>query len=124
KKVNAATGVKIAAPELDNAVSGMPVRSCNKQNLEKVKKEIQLEVEEVLITTEKEGIIVKADSLGSLEALIKLLKEKDVKIRKASIGNITKKDVAEAKSNYEKEPLSSAIVGFNVKDESGIKEKD
>jgi len=120
KQVNAATGVKISAIDLDNAVSGMPIRSCSKQNLEKVKRDIQLEVEDVLIKTEKEGIIIKADSLGSLEAVIKLLKEKNIKIRKASIGNITKKDVAEAESNYEKDPLSSAILGFNVRDESGI----
>lgn len=120
KMVNAATGVKISAPELDKAIAGMPIRSCSKQKLEKVKREIQLEVEEVLIETEKEGVIIKADSLGSLEALIKLLKEKDVKIRKASIGNITKKDMADAESNYEKEPLSSVILGFNIKDESGI----
>jgi len=120
KQVNAATGVKISAIDLDNAVSGMPIRSCSKQNLEKVKRDIQLEVEDVLIETEKEGIIINADSLGSLEAVIKLLKEKNIKIRKASIGNITKKDVAEAESNYEKDPLSSAILGFNVRDESGI----
>ena len=120
KQVNAATGVKIAALGLDNAVAGMPIRNCNKQNLEKVKREIQLEVEEVLFETKKDGIIIKADSLGSLEALIKLLKEKDIKIRKASIGNITKKDITDAESNYEKDPLLSVILGFNVKDDSGI----
>ena len=41
-------------------------------------------------------------------------------IRKASIGNITKKDYTEAESNYEKDPLISVILGFNVADESGV----
>ncbi len=117
KDVSAATGVKISALEIDEVVSGMPLRSCQKKDLEKVKQELQKEVEEVLIETDEEGIVIKADSLGSLEALIKLLKENNVPIRKASIGNITKKDIAEAESNYEKDPLKSVILAFNIKKE-------
>jgi len=115
KEVIAATGVKISALDIDNVVSGMPLRSCKKNEVAKVGKEIQEEVKEVLIETEKEGIVVKADSLGSLEALIKLLKENKVPIRRSSIGNITKKDIAEAESNYEKDPLKSVILAFNIK---------
>jgi len=117
KEVNAATGVKIAANDIDEVLSGMPIRSCQKEEVEKVKDEIKAEVEEVLIQTDKEGIVVKADSLGSLEALDKLLKEKDIQIKKASIGNITKKDISDAEANYEKDPLKSVILGFNVTSE-------
>lgn len=117
KSVCAAIGVKISAPEIEDVIAGMPVRSTSQQNLDKTKREIQLEVEEVVVETDKEGIIVKADSLGSLEALVKLLKEKDIKIRKATVGNITKKDVSDAESNYDKDPLQSVILGFNVKTE-------
>ena len=115
KEVEAATGVKISANEIDDVVSGMPLRSATKEELEKVKEEIQKEVEEVLIETDEDGIVIKADSLGSLEALIKLLKDKDVPIRRASIGAITKKDLAEAEANYEKDPLKAIILAFNVK---------
>jgi translation initiation factor 5B len=66
--------------------------------------------------------VIKADTLGSLEALIKLLKEKEITIKKASIGNITKKDIADAEANYEKDPLMTVILGFNVKSE--IKESN
>ncbi len=114
KEVTAATGVKILALDIDEVVSGMPIRSCKKHELEKVKQEIQQEVEEVLIETDEEGIVIKADSLGSLEALIKLLKENQVPIRRASIGAITKKDIAEAESNYEKDSLKSVILAFNI----------
>ena len=118
KEVKAATGVKIAAPNVEEAVAGMPIRSSDEANLEAIKKEVQSIVEEVLIETEKNGIIIKADSLGSLEALTHLLQEKNIPIRKGSIGNIIKKDMSDAESNYEEDPLLAVILGFNVKTEA------
>jgi translation initiation factor 5B len=114
KEANAATGVKISANGIDEVLSGMPIRSCQKDEIEKVKEEIKTEIEEVLIQTDQEGIVIKADTLGSLEALHKLLKEKNVPIKKASIGDVTKKDISDAEANYEKDPLKSAILAFNV----------
>ena len=114
KEVNAATGVKISANDIDEVLSGMPVRSCSPNEIEKVKQEIKAEVEEVLIETDKEGIVIKADTLGSLEALDNILKEKNIPIKKASIGNITKKDISDAEANYKKDSLKSVILGFNV----------
>jgi len=115
KEVHAATGVKIAGPGIENAVAGMPVMVATKENLEQIKESIRKEVQEVLIKTDKSGIIIKADSLGSLEALTKMLKEKEIKIRRASIGDISKKDFNEAECNVESDPLNCAILGFNVK---------
>ncbi|MBI2650958.1 translation initiation factor IF-2 [Candidatus Woesearchaeota archaeon] len=112
--VSAACGVKIIAPDIENVVAGMPLRSCLPDEVEKAKEEIKKEVEEVLIETDAQGIVIKADSLGSLEALIKLLKEKNISIKKASIGNISKKDVADALTSYEKEMLNAVVLGFNV----------
>lgn len=124
KEAVAATGVKISALDIDEAVSGMPLRAVEKEeDLEKIKEEIQKEVEEVLIETEEEGIVIKADSLGSLEAMIHLLKEAKIPIKRASIGNITKKDIAEAEANYEKDPLKSVILAFNIKTEPQESEK-
>src|SRR3989338_7725396 len=114
KSVSAAIGVKISGPEMDNVVAGMPLRSCPLQDVEKVKEEIKKEVEEVIIETDKRGIVIKADSLGSLEALIKLLKEKNIEIKKASIGNISKKDISDDQISFEKDPLQAAILGFNA----------
>ena len=114
EEIRAATGVKIAAPDLDKVVAGMPLRSCSQDEIEKVKEDIQKEVEEVVIETDRNGIVIKADSLGSLEALAKILKERGIEVKKASIGNISKKDISDAEANYEKEPLQSAILGFNV----------
>jgi translation initiation factor 5B len=125
REVNAATGIRISAQELDGVIAGMPLVSCPQntplQIIEELKEKIQKEVEEVLIETDKEGIVIKADTIGSLEAIIKLLKDKGIKIRKAGIGDITKKDITDAESNYEKDPTESVILGFNITDESGIK---
>ncbi len=121
KEVSAAAGLKVSALNIDEVIAGMPLRVAN-INLDKVKKEIKEEIEEVLIEVDKEGIVIKADSLGSLEALTNLLKEKDIKIKRASIGNISKKDIAEA--NAENNSLNKVILGFNIKVESGIDKRD
>jgi translation initiation factor 5B len=115
KCANAATGVKIGAPNLDDVFAGMPLIVATKDNIDNVRQEISKSVNEVIIETDKDGIIVKADSLGSLEALITLLKEKNITIRKALIGDITKKDISDAKTNFESNPLNAVILGFNVK---------
>lgn len=113
KQVSAAAGVKISATGLGNVVAGMPLRGCSPNEIEKTKEEIKKEVEEVVIETDKQGIVIKADSLGSLEALAKILKEKGIEIKKASIGSVSKKDISDAEANYGKEPLQSVVLGFN-----------
>ena len=112
KEVHAAAAVKISASELDEVIPGMPIRVCNKDE-EKIREELKSEIEEVEIETDNEGIILKADTLGSLEALTALLRAKDVKIKKAKVGAINKQDIAEA--NSELNDLNKVIVGFNVK---------
>src|SRR3989338_2708232 len=114
KRASAAIGVKITGPDFDKVVAGMPLRSCTPEDAGKVKEDIKKEVEEVLIETDRQGIVIKADSLGSLEAMTKLLKEKKAEIKKASIGNITKKDISDAEANFGKEPLQAVVLGFNV----------
>jgi len=113
KIVTAATGVRIVAPGSENAVAGAPIMSVT-DNVEKVKAELHKEMHEVLISTDKDGLIIKADSLGSLEALMTLLREKEISIRKSSIGPITKKDLSDAEALVEKDPLHAVILGFNI----------
>lgn len=114
KEVNAAIGVKISAPNVEGVVSGMPLVSVSPENTETAKEEIQKEVNEVLVEVEQEGIVIKADTLGSLEALLNLLKEKGIPVKRAMIGDISKKDIAEAEANHEKNPLEAVVLGFNV----------
>ncbi|MBI4141001.1 translation initiation factor IF-2, partial [Candidatus Woesearchaeota archaeon] len=113
KTVTAATGVRIVAPELEKTVSGMPIISAQK-NIEQAQQQIRAEVQSVTLSTEQKGIIIKADSLGSLEALHYLLKEKKIPVNKTSVGAITKKDISDAEANAEKEPLTAVILAFNI----------
>lgn len=119
KEVEAATGVKISAKDIQDVIGGMPLEA-GVQDIEAAKERVQEQVDEVTIETEDEGIIIKADALGSLEALTTLLQEKNIPIRKAMIGDITRKDVIDAQSNVEKDPLLGVILGFNAKLPSDI----
>ena len=66
------------------------------------------------IKTSKQGIIAKADSLGSLEALLVLLKQANIPVIKAGIGSINKTDIISAKANLKINELDAIIVGFNI----------
>ena len=117
--VSASAAIQINSPGLDDVYAGMPIRVAN-DDLEELKKEVQREVEEILIETDKSGIVVRADSLGSLEGLINLLKENGIKIKKASIGEITKDDLIKAENDEDE--LNQVVLGFNVKPvKAGIK---
>jgi len=115
KEVISATGVKITCPDMDGISSGMPLRGATEQTLEEVKRAIQKEVEDVIIETDEEGIMLKADTLGSLEAMVKLFREAGHKIRRASLGPVNKKDLIDAESAFAKNELNAVILCFNVK---------
>ena len=113
-EVHAASGIKIAAPDLEGVIAGSPIISVRDEtNIEQAKKEVQKDVEEVEFEKEIDGIIVKADTLGGLEAMIKLLKDRTIPIRKAEVGHVNKQDVIEAQNV--KDGLKKVIFAFNVK---------
>lgn len=113
-EVVAAAGIKIVAPNIENAVSGSPLRVA-RGNLEDVKEEILKEIEDIKIDTDELGIVVKADTLGSLEALVNLLRDTKVPIRAANIGDVSRRDVVDAAIVKKEDPLYGVIVAFNVK---------
>ncbi len=111
KKVVAASGVKIAAPGLEKSLAGSQIRVVI-DNISEVCAQIKSEIDAVRIETESNGVFIKADTIGSLEALVNELKKENIPIRRADIGDISKRDVAEVKTI--KDPLFSVIVGFDV----------
>lgn len=118
KSVTAATGIRIQMTNREGLLPGMPFQKLN-NNLETIRRQFKKEISQS-INTDKEGIIVKADSLGSLEALLTLLKQSKVSVVKAGIGPVTKTDVISAKANLDINPLDAVIVGFNVKAEEDL----
>jgi translation initiation factor 5B len=111
KSVSAAAGIKISAPGLDDVLAGATLTGIKTGN---EVEELKMEFKETQYTSEGKGLIVKADAIGSLEAMMNLLKKEGYVLRKANIGNITRKDVMEAASLFCEDPLLSVVLGFNV----------
>jgi translation initiation factor 5B len=110
--VAAAAGVKIAAPDLDDALAGAPVRAVRDRDLDDVIAAVEAELARIQVETADEGVVVKADTLGSLEAIASALEEAEVPILRAEVGDVAPRDVTVASTAREDEHL--AILGFNV----------
>ncbi|MEM7813296.1 MAG: translation initiation factor IF-2 [Candidatus Aenigmatarchaeota archaeon] len=107
----AACGVKIAAPGLEGVVAGSPIRAtAEKSEAERMLKQFEHEREEVEISTETEGLILKADTIGSLEAMEVLFKAYPIK--EATLGSPTREAVMHADANSD--PLHRVLIAFNV----------
>ena len=114
--IYAAAGVKILAPDIDEVVAGAPLRAVgSEENVEDIIEEIKKELETITVSTDNEGIILKADTLGSLEAAALLFKQEGFSIRKAEVGPVTKKDIFDAVAAREVDEYSGQICAFNVK---------
>jgi translation initiation factor 5B len=111
-EMQAAAGLKIAAPDLDDAMAGAPVRVVGDRDVEQVVAEVEAELAEVAVETEEEGVVVKADTLGSLEALVNALEEAEIPVMAAEVGDIAPRDVAMATTVDEEK--HRVLLGFNV----------
>lgn len=115
-QVSAAAGIKIAAPNLDEALAGAPLYAVPSENrLPEFIKSVSEEIEKIRITTDIDGVILKTDTLGSLEAIAESLKRNEVPIRLADVGDVSKRDVTEAVVVKDHERLYGVILAFNVK---------
>ena len=125
KQVNevvAAAGLKITSPDLEGVLAGSPVYVYNnsqrnsKEELDRLKLLIESEVKNAIVSnTQTSGVVLKCDTLGSLEAIVDLLKKANVAIRMADIGNITRRDVVEAAAVKENDRYLGVLLGFSVK---------
>ncbi|MFQ5782410.1 MAG: translation initiation factor IF-2 [Nitrosopumilus sp.] len=115
-QVDAAAGLKIASPELEGVLPGSTLYvASNEQEIEKFTKLIESEMKSMFIDTETNGIILKCDTIGSLEAIVEMLKRSQVPVAKADIGPVNRRDVMEAKAIKEKDRHLGIILAFNVK---------
>jgi translation initiation factor 5B len=116
ESVSAAAGIKIAAPNLEEALAGAPLYAVpSEDRLEEYAKMVSEEVEQIKIATDLDGVVLKTDALGSLEAIAESLKRNDVPIKVADVGDVSKRDITEASVVKENEPLHGVILAFNVK---------
>jgi translation initiation factor 5B len=112
QEVTAASGLRLQLADKKEILPGMPF-VIYEGDIKQIEKEFKKEISSA-IQTEKEGIVAKAESLGSVEALLTLLKEANISVSRAGIGNINKADIIAAKTSYESARENSLIVGFNV----------
>ncbi|KAB7519502.1 translation initiation factor IF-2 [Halosegnis rubeus] len=110
--VSAATGIKIAAPDLDDAMAGAPVRVVRDRDVDDVIAEVEAELSDLSVETEENGVVVKADTLGSLEAIANTLAEEEIPIVRAEVGDVAPRDVAVASTADEE--TNEVILAFNL----------
>ncbi len=110
RTVSAAAGVKIVAADVEGAVAGAPVRVAKgnvKALVEEIAKETQPHVE-----VQEQGILLKADAIGSLEGLAYECKQAEIPVRFARLGAISRRDVIDVATAGD--PLHQAILAFNA----------
>ena len=112
EQVVAAAGVKIAAPDLDGAMAGAPVRVVRDRPVEEVIADVEAEIAEIEVETVEEGVVVKADTLGSLEAIADALQEAEIPVVRAEVGDVAPRDIAVASTAND--PKHEVILAFNV----------
>ncbi|MGC9071654.1 MAG: translation initiation factor IF-2 [Acidilobus sp.] len=115
-EVHAAAGVRIAAAGLEDALAGSSlIVAQNEEEAKKIAEALRSEVKELIFKTENVGVVVKADTLGTLEALLEALKRQEIPVRSADVGNVSKTDVMEAAFSGKKDRSLGAVLAFNVK---------
>lgn len=124
-EVAAAAGIRISGPGIEKALSGSPVIFVHDETgVQNAVNELRKEVQEIQFSKKTDGIIINADTLGSLEAMIKILEEAGIPIRRAEVGAVTHQELVELQNSKEK--LNKVILAFNapVPDDIGTSAKD
>lgn len=110
--VNAAAGLKISAVNLEGVLAGTTIRVVN-NDIERnmAIKEADRE-SELSIELSEEGVCIKSDTVGGLEALAKELQNIGVPIRSATIGKVSRKDVRSVETSHD--PFHRVIMAFST----------
>jgi translation initiation factor 5B len=108
--VSAASGVKVSGTGLDNALPGSLLISTSVPGYEK---EIKAEIEEVF-AVDAAGVVLKSDTIGTLEAISRLMHDAGFRISKKDLGNVTKRDVLDAFGMMAVDPYAAVVLAFGV----------
>jgi len=111
KSVAAASGIKVTAPNLERVIAGSPLFVI-RGNREDVEARIQKEMSEIHVNLSEEGLVIKADTIGALEALCKELEAKDIGVMRAEVGGVSRHDLIETETT--RNPYYRALLCFNT----------
>ena len=116
KIVISAAGLKITSPDLEGVIAGSPLYGISSPDDEaRVKSLVESEVKSAIINTDSNGVILRCDTIGSIEAIAEMLRKENISIKSADIGQISRKDIMTASAVKEKDRYLGVILGFNVK---------
>jgi len=114
--VNAAAGVKLVTTDLENVLPGSPIFGItDNTSIPDLKQKIEKEFQGIFINTDSTGIILKCDTIGSLESIVNIMSKNKIPIRLADIGPVTRRNVVEANAVKDSNDLFGVILAFGVK---------
>ena len=111
KTVAAASGIKVTAPNLEGVIAGSPFFVI-RGNRDEVETRIKKEMTEIHVNLAEEGIVIKADTIGALEALCKELEGKEIGVMRAEVGAVSRLDLIETETL--KNPMFRVLLSFNT----------
>jgi translation initiation factor 5B len=111
KSVAAAAGIKVTAPNLEGVIAGSPFFVI-RANRDEVEAKIKKEMTEIHVNLADEGIVIKADTIGALEALCKELEAKEIGVMRAEVGPVSRHDLIETETI--KNQYYRALLAFNT----------
>jgi translation initiation factor 5B len=111
KSVAAASGIKVTAPNLEGVIAGSPFFVI-RNNREEVEARIKKEMTEIHVNLSEEGIAIKADTIGALEALCKELEGKEIGVMRAEVGPVSRLDLIETETI--RNPMFRVLLCFNT----------
>ncbi|HEY4700194.1 MAG TPA: translation initiation factor IF-2 [Nitrososphaerales archaeon] len=116
ESISAASGIKLVTPDLEGTLAGSPLVGLDlNDDVEEIKRTVFDEIKRAFIYTDGVGVVLKSDTLGSLEALVDMLKLRNIPIRVADIGPVTRRDVVEARTVADKDKYLGVVMDFGVR---------
>jgi len=111
KSVVAASGIKVSAPNLEKVIAGSPLFVV-RGNMDELSARIRKEMQEIHVNLAEEGIVIKADTIGALEALCKELEAKQIPVMRAQVGPVSRHDLIETETS--KNAMLRVLLSFNT----------
>ncbi len=117
--VSAAAGIRILITDKLDVLSGTSILAVKNGNTETAFDELIKESKPDIKLSDN-GITIKAEAIGSLEAIAYEMEQNKINVREAQIGDVTKKDIINVSTLNN--PMDRVIVGFNVNISSDARE--
>jgi len=113
-EVYAAAGIKILVREPEKALTDSPIIAINKDNKEEVINELKRQLKEVIFSSEDCGVVVKADTFGTLQGILYELRLSNIPVKSAGIGPVCKEDIIMAEVSKKMDEKYGIVLAFNV----------